>query len=129
MTYPISDVTRRVVYSGSAAKGPYQFAFEILDENDISVYVNSTLLTITTDYTVTINADGTGSILLITGNTLSSTPGASDSITIVGSKGNIPAYRSDCIGGQKNVTGIGCQIKIYCTCSIHIGYGYIGTVG
>jgi chemotaxis protein histidine kinase CheA len=81
MTIPISDVTRRVVYSGSAGAGPYSFSFEILDEGDIAVYENDTLLTITTDYTVTINADGTGSVTLVTAST------ASDTVAILGNKG------------------------------------------
>lgn len=81
MTYPISDVTRRVVYSGSAGVGPYNFTFEILTQTDIAVYKNSTLLTLTTDYTVTINVNGTGSITLVSAAT------GSDKITIVGDRG------------------------------------------
>jgi hypothetical protein len=81
MAYPISDVTRRVVYSGSAGVGPYSFSFEILTEGDIGVYKNTTLLTLTTDYTVTINADGTGSITLVSAAT------SADTVAIFGSKG------------------------------------------
>ena len=87
MTYPISDVTRRVVYSGSAATGPYSFSFEILLQGDIAVYFNDTLLTITTDYTVTINANGTGSVTIVTGTNVPSTPDSDDTITILGNKG------------------------------------------
>jgi hypothetical protein len=50
-----------------------------LAASDIAVYKASTLLTLTTDYTVTINANGTGSITLVV------TAGTSN-ITIVGSK-------------------------------------------
>ena len=81
MTYPISDVSRRVVYSGSAGVGPYNFTFEILTQTDIAVYKNSTLQTLTTNYTVTINANGTGSITLVSAAT------GSDKITIVGDRG------------------------------------------
>ena len=81
MTYPISDVTRRVVYSGSAGTGPYTFTFEVLTQGDIGVYKNSTLLTLTTDYTVTINVDGTGYITLVSAAT------AADTIAIFGNKG------------------------------------------
>jgi len=81
MTYPISDVSRRVVYSGSAGVGPYSFTFEILTQTDIAVYKNTTLLTLTTDYTVTINSNGTGSITLVSAAT------GADSITIVGDRG------------------------------------------
>lgn len=80
MTYPISDVTRRVVYSGSAGTGPYSFSFEVLANTDIAVYKNTTLLTLTTDYTVTINANGTGSVTLVSAAT------GSDNITLVGNR-------------------------------------------
>ena len=81
MAYPISDVSRRVVYSGSAGVGPYSFTFEILTQTDVAVYKNSALLTLTTDYTVTINTNGTGSITLVSAAT------GADNITIVGDRG------------------------------------------
>lgn len=80
MAYPISDVTRRVVYTGSAGTGPYSFTFEVLANTDIQVYKNTTLLTLTTNYTVTINANGTGSVTLVSAAT------GSDTITIVGDR-------------------------------------------
>lgn len=76
--YAISNVPRRVVYAASST-GPYAFTFEILAASDIAVYKGDTLLTLTTDYSVTINSNGTGSITLVT------TAGTSN-ITIVGSK-------------------------------------------
>jgi len=78
--YNINAVTRRVVFSGSAGVGPYAFTFEVLAQTDIAVYKNSTKLTLTTDYTVTINANGTGSVTLIVAAT------SSDTITIIGSR-------------------------------------------
>jgi len=78
--YPISPVVRRVVYTGSAGTGPYAFTFEILAQTDIDVYIDSTLKTLTTDYTVTINANGTGFV------TLNSAPSVSARITIVGAR-------------------------------------------
>jgi len=80
MAYPISDVTRRVVYTGSAGIGPYSFSFEVLANTDIQVYKNTTLLTLTTNYTVTINSNGTGSVTLVSAAT------GSDTITIVGDR-------------------------------------------
>ena len=76
--YPISNVPRRVVYAASGT-GPYAFTFEILSQTDIDVYKADVLLTLTTDYTVTINANGTGSVTLV------ATAGASN-ITIVGGR-------------------------------------------
>ena len=75
--YAISNVARRVVYTNTGV-GPYSFTFEILANTDIAVYRGSTLLTLTTDYSVTINANGTGSITLVTAGT--------GNITIVGSR-------------------------------------------
>jgi hypothetical protein len=79
--YPISNVARRVVYTGSAGAGPYAFEFEVLENTDINVYQDDALLTLTTDYTVTINALlGTGSVTLVVPAVLA------NRITIVGSR-------------------------------------------
>ena len=79
--YSITAVTRRKVYSGSAGVGPYAFTFPILVQTDIAVYKNSTKLTLTTDYTVTINGtNGTGSVTLVSAAT------GSDTITIIGAR-------------------------------------------
>jgi hypothetical protein len=81
MAYPISDVPRRIVYSGSAGVGPYAFTFEVLTSTDIAVYKNSTLLTLTTDYTVSINSGtGTGNVTLVVAAT------GADTVTIVGDR-------------------------------------------
>ena len=77
---PISPVVRRVVYTGSAGVGPYAFSFEVLSQSDIDVFVNSTLQTLTTNYTVIVNANGTGSVTLIVAAT------NADRITIVGAR-------------------------------------------
>lgn len=89
--YAISNVPRRVVYAASGT-GPYAFTFEILNQTDIAVYKASTLLTLTTDYTVTINANGTGSVTLVTS-------AGTSNITIVGSK-NIQRTTDFTTGGD-----------------------------
>ena len=78
MAVPISNVVRRIVFAPSGV-GPYAFTFEILAATDIEVYKGDTLLTLTTDYTVTINTNGTGSVTLV------ATAGT-DNITIVGAR-------------------------------------------
>ena len=88
--YAISNVPRRVVYANSGV-GPYAFTFEILSQTDISVYRSSTLLTLTTDYSVTINTNGTGSVTLVTAGT--------GNITIVGAK-NIQRTSDFTTGGD-----------------------------
>lgn len=77
--YAISNVPRRVVYAASGV-GPYAFTFEILVNTDVAVYKDDALLTLTTDYTVTIAANGTGSI------TLTASPTGATQIAIVGSR-------------------------------------------
>jgi len=79
MAVPINNVTRRVVYAASGT-GPYNFTFEILAAGDIAVYRDDTLLTLTTNYTVTINTNGTGFV------TLTATPTGATQIAIVGNR-------------------------------------------
>ena len=79
MAVPINNVTRRVVYAASGT-GPYSFTFEILAAADIAVFKDDALLTLTTDYTVTINANGTGSITLV------ASPTGATQIAIVGNR-------------------------------------------
>jgi hypothetical protein len=79
--YAITNVARRVVYTGSAGVGPYAFSFPVLVNTDIAVYKNTTLLTLTTDYTVTISSTtGQGSVTLVVAAT------GADRITIVGAR-------------------------------------------
>lgn len=87
MAIPISNVTRRQVYapSGSGGAGPYSFTFEILANTDIAVYKDDTLLTLTTHYTVTINANGTGSVT-ITAAGLALAPTSPTQYAIVGNR-------------------------------------------
>ena len=87
MTYSINAVARRVVLSGSAGTGAYSFSFEVISNTDIEVYLDSTKLTLSTDYTVTINSNGTGSVNLNTGTTnVPNAPTSSNTITIIGSR-------------------------------------------
>ena len=86
MAIDISSTTRRIVYTGSAGVGPYAFNFEVLAQTDIAVYFNYTELTLTTDYTVTVDADGTGDMTIVVGTNVPTTPDADDRITIVGDR-------------------------------------------
>jgi hypothetical protein len=79
MSVPINNVPRRVVYAASGT-GPYNFSFEILAATDIAVYLDDSLITLTTDYTVVINANGTGAV------TLTATPTGYTQIAIVGNR-------------------------------------------
>ena len=86
MAIDISATTRRIVYTGSSGVGPYAFAFEVLAQTDIAVYFDNTELTLTTDYTVALNLDGTGSVTIVVGTNVPTTPTASNRITIVGNR-------------------------------------------
>ena len=77
---PISNVARRVQFTGNTTTGPFAFTFNILADSDLVVIKNTTTLTITTHYTVSTNANGTGSV------TLGSALVASDILTIIGGR-------------------------------------------
>ena len=74
----INPVTRRVEFTGNTGTGPFAFTFNILQASDIVGYKNSVLQTLTTDYTVTINANGTGSITMV--SALVATDGVGEAI-------------------------------------------------
>jgi len=76
----INPVTRRVQFTGNTGTGPYAFTFNILVSGDIAVFKGTTELTLTTDYSVSINANGTGSITLVAALI------ASDILTIIGGR-------------------------------------------
>jgi hypothetical protein len=87
MPVPISNVTRRQVYapSGAGGAGPYSFTFEILANTDIAVFKDDVLLTLTTHYTVSIAANGTGSVT-ITATGLALAPVSPTQYAIVGNR-------------------------------------------
>jgi hypothetical protein len=87
MAVPISNVPRRQVYapSGAGGAGPYAFTFEILANTDIAVYKDDVLLTLTTHYSVYINANGTGSVM-ITAAGLALAPTSPTQYAIVGNR-------------------------------------------
>ena len=86
--YSINAVTRKVSYTGSAGVGPYAFGFEVLTETDLAVYFNSTLLSISTNYSVSVASNGTGTVTLSVagGGNIPTTPDADDTIVIIGAR-------------------------------------------
>jgi len=78
MPIDITSQDRRVQYVGSGT-GPYDFEFECLEETDVAVYQDDELLVLTTDYTVSLNADGSGSV-----TTVGSMTGST--VTIIGAR-------------------------------------------
>lgn len=78
----INPVTRRVQFTGNTGTGPFAFTFNVLNSSDIEVYKNTTLLTLTSDYTVSIASNGTGSVTLQAGQAVVS----ADYLTIIGGR-------------------------------------------
>ena len=85
----ITAQDRRVQYAGNnpADAGPFSFSFQVNATSEIKVYVDSTVKTLTTHYTVSLSADGTGSISFTSGNF----PANTETITIMS---NIPISRT-----------------------------------
>lgn len=67
----ILSATSRMTYTGNGGASNYSFTYKIFNEEDLLVTVRhpttgaETELTLTTDYTVTIASNGTGSITLV----------------------------------------------------------------
>lgn len=81
-----NTATPRAEYTATNLQTDFTFVFKIFETTDIKIYQTSTgqspddtndILTITTDYTVSINGDNGGTIALVTGAT------TGDKITIV----------------------------------------------
>lgn len=63
----IATETNRVEYNGDGATTTFAYTFRIDDEDDIAVYVDGALKTITTHYTVTgVGVDAGGTVVFVT---------------------------------------------------------------
>lgn len=64
----VSDITRRVVYVGDGSTSQFPFAFKVFGATQLAVYVSDgttqTELTYGSDYSVTLEDDGTGTVAL-----------------------------------------------------------------
>ena len=78
--FTITDVHRKKQYTvgSSSQQGPYAFTFRVNSGSDLAVYVNSTLKTLTTHYTVSLSS-GSGSITFASGQY----PTENDIVTIL----------------------------------------------
>ena len=97
-TYDVTDQTtvRRVQFTGNGTTGPFAFAFQVNATSEIKVYVDTTVKTESSHYTVSLNSStGAGTISFTSGNH----PTSSQTITILGS---IPLARTSVYtsGGQ-----------------------------
>ncbi len=70
MAILINDTTPRAQYTATSGQTVFSVPFEFFENADLKVYKNSTLLTLTTHYTVTgAGVTGGGSITVVTGAT------------------------------------------------------------
>ena len=69
MTINISDNNPRISYTATSGQTAFTVPFVFFNDADLNVYINDTLKTITTDYTVTGGDGSTGSITLTSGAT------------------------------------------------------------
>jgi hypothetical protein len=75
----IGATTPRIQYTATASQTAFSVPFEFLANADLAVYVNGTLKTLTTDYTLTgANTTGGGTLTFVTGRT------AGEIVTILG---------------------------------------------
>ena len=70
MTISISDNNPRIAYTATAGQTAFTVPFEFFSASDLNVYINETLKTITTHYTVSGGSGSTGAIALGTGATV-----------------------------------------------------------
>jgi len=78
MAIVINDTAPRAQYTATSGQTAFTVSFEFFANSDLKVYRNSTLLTLTTNYTVTgAGVTGGGTVTLVTGAT------AGDIVTIV----------------------------------------------
>jgi len=82
---PITANERKAQFTGNTGLGPFAFTFNVLVEGDIGVVKNTTVLTPSSEYTVSLNVDGTGSVTL-TGTGNGTDLIASDILTIIGDR-------------------------------------------
>jgi len=70
MTISISDNNPRIAYTATAGQTAFTVPFEFFSDSDLNVYINETLKTITTHYTVSGGSGSTGTVTLTSGATL-----------------------------------------------------------
>ena len=69
MTIVIADNNPRVSYTATSGQTDFPTVFAFFDEADINVYINDTLKTLNTDYTVAGGSGSDGTVTLTTGAT------------------------------------------------------------
>jgi len=96
-TFSISATARKAQTAGNGSAGPFSFSFQINAQSELDVFVDTTLKTLSTHYTVSVASNGTGTISFTTGNF----PSSSQVITILG---DTPLSRTSVYTSGGNIT-------------------------
>ena len=103
-TFSVNDQVRRVLGTGNGSLATFDFDFQVNATSDIKVYVDGTLKTETTHYTVVtdsdvagLNTDGTGTVKFTGGNI----PANNAVVTILS---DVPAGRTSVYTAGGNIT-------------------------
>lgn len=79
-TFNINDTNRRVQYTTNGSQTAFAFSFQINADSELKVILGETTQTLSADYSVTIAADGTGTV------DYSSAPTSGQKLTILANK-------------------------------------------
>ena len=101
MTINIANNNPRINYTATANQTVFTVPFEFFDNTDIKVYIEGTLKTITTHYTVSGGNGSTGSVTLTAGATLN------DEVTLVR---DVPLERTTDLTSSYNAASIDAQL-------------------
>ena len=103
-TFSVNDQVRRALGTGNGTLATFDFDFQVNATSDIKVYVDGTLKTETTHYTVVtdsdvagLNTDGTGTVKFTGGNI----PANNAVVTILS---DVPAGRTSVYTAGGNIT-------------------------
>jgi len=101
MTINIANNDPRINYTATAGQTVFTVPFEFFDNTDIKVYIEGTLKTITTHYTVSGGNGSTGSVTLTAGATLN------DEVTLVR---DVPLERTTDLTSSYNAASLDAQL-------------------
>ena len=101
MTINIANNDPRINYTATAGQTVFTVPFEFFDNTDIKVYIEGTLKTITTHYTISGGNGSTGTVTLVTGATLN------DEVTLVR---DVPMERTTDLTSSYNGSSIDAQL-------------------
>ena len=96
-TFSISATARKAQTAGNGSAGPFSFSFQVNAQAEIDVFVDTTLKTLSTHYTVSVASNGTGTVSFTSGNF----PTSSQVITILG---DAPLSRTSVYTSGGNIT-------------------------